>query len=316
MRIRRFAQYLETVGTIEPINVSLLRPSQYNIRSEIGDVESLKESIRMHGLLEPVLVRPADGCYEVIAGNRRMQACKQLEWQEIPCIVRQLDDKQAYEASLIENVQRETLNPIEEAQGYKRYVTSFGYGSISELAERIGKSVEYISHRILLLNLPESILEKVSTHQLSPSAAQELVWLDNDLQRTKVINQLNTCNLSVSRMRQGMRLVKSGFDADDAFREICEKKLAKKRISAKDAVEKKTLDHSILVLRMAMTRLDSLIDDVKSNNDLKQFLIDQRYAVHQLVDNCIRMKSRIEEKRTKEEPSILPQAKTDSPMRR
>jgi ParB family chromosome partitioning protein len=292
MRVRRFAQFLQTVGTVEPINISLLRPSVHSIRTKLGDTESLRNSIKTHGLLEPILVRPSNGSFEVIAGHRRLQACKELGWQEIPCIVRSLEDKQAFEAALIENIQRETLNPIEEAESYKRYVLEYGYGSISELASRIGKSEEYVSHRILMLNLPVDVLEKVSRHQLSPSAAQELVWLRNVEQRKVVAIELEKYKLPVSQIREALRLVKNGFDADEAFSEVARKREESKTLARKSASDLRTLEHAILVLRMAMTRLDSLIEDAKSNS-LKNFLIEQRFAVHQLTDNCIKMKTKI-----------------------
>jgi ParB family chromosome partitioning protein len=317
LRIKRFANYLEAVGTVEPINVSLLRPSEYNVRSDPGDLSSLMGSVRAHGLLEPILVRPVENHFEIVAGHRRFEACRRLGWQEIPAIVKTMDDKQAYEISLIENVQRETLNPLEEAEAYKRYVMEYGYGSVTELALQLGKSEEYVSHRILLLDLPASVLEKLSRHQLTPSAAQELVWLQDEQKQTDIARHLTNYELSVNQLRQAIKLVKLGFEPDDVFKEIRQKRETVRKLCARSASEKRILEHSILVLRMAMTRLDALIEDIDSNPTLREFLIEQRFTVHQLIDNCIKLKAdlseeeghipklRIEDKRQPSSPEWL-----------
>lgn len=99
-------------------------------------------SIQQKGLLEPIVVRPVEKAFEVVAGNRRFEACKKLGWRSIPCHVVELDDKEAFEVSILENVQRETLNPIEEGRAYRNYVDECGYGGESELARKIGKSQE------------------------------------------------------------------------------------------------------------------------------------------------------------------------------
>src|SRR5207237_6558995 len=99
--------------------MKLLHPSPNSLRKSLGDVSELTNSIREHGLLQPVLVRPHKNGFEIIAGNRRMSACKQLHWPKLPCYVTSLSDKEAFEASLIENIQRQTLEPLEEAEAFK-----------------------------------------------------------------------------------------------------------------------------------------------------------------------------------------------------
>ena len=100
----------------------------------------LTSSIRQQGLLEPIVVRPLDDGFEVVAGNRRLDACKKAGMRKISCNILYLSDKEAYEVSLIENVQHKTLDAIEEAEAFKSYVEEYGYGGESELASRIGKS--------------------------------------------------------------------------------------------------------------------------------------------------------------------------------
>ena len=101
-------------------------------------------------------MRLSDIKFEVVAGNRRLEACKRLHWLKVPCLVRELSDKEAYEIGLIENIERETLTPIEEAKAFQMYVKEKGWGGVKALAEKIGRSEEYVSHKIALLSLPSS----------------------------------------------------------------------------------------------------------------------------------------------------------------
>lgn len=110
------------LGVIEDIEINLLRPYKYNYRRIIGNLTDLSHSIRQKGLLQPILVRNKEEYYEIIAGHRRYEACKKLGWKKIICHVVELDDKDAFEVSLIENIQRKSLNIVEEAHAYKEYV--------------------------------------------------------------------------------------------------------------------------------------------------------------------------------------------------
>src|SRR5579862_7786956 len=131
------------------------------------DFSELVDSIRRHGLIQPLVVRRVNrnngerGHFQLVSGYRRFCACKQLEIPAVPCIVRSLTDQEAFEIALVENVQRRNLNPIEEAEAFKSYVVNFGRGSVSRLARKIGKSEEYVSHRLLLLGLPKVLIERI-----------------------------------------------------------------------------------------------------------------------------------------------------------
>jgi ParB family transcriptional regulator, chromosome partitioning protein len=114
-------------GLTEDLDVSSIRQSP-NIRSEIIEAYELANSINQKGLLQPIIVRPKEGFFQIVAGNRRFEACKLLAWKKIPCHIIELDDKAAFEVSLIENIQRQTLNPLDEAQAFKTYVDDFGWG--------------------------------------------------------------------------------------------------------------------------------------------------------------------------------------------
>jgi len=165
-------------GYVEQIETKSIRSSTRPLRGEVGQLEELMASILRRGLLEPIIVRPDGRGFEVVAGNRRLEACKRLRIRVIPCHVVDLCDRGAYEVSLTENIQRETLSPLEEAEALKRYVSEYGYGGVSELARRIGKSQTYVSRRISLLSLPPNMREEILRRRITPSAAAELSSLD------------------------------------------------------------------------------------------------------------------------------------------
>ena len=133
---------IEKKGLLEPI---VVRPG----------VEPIHLHADLDGLLEPIVVRPVENGSEVVAGNRRLEACRRLKMHRIPCHIVELDDREAFEVSLVENVQHETMNPVDEARAFKRYVDDYGYGGVSELARKIDKSQEYVSNRLRLLKLPK-----------------------------------------------------------------------------------------------------------------------------------------------------------------
>ena len=119
----------ELVGSVEDIAISDMVPPANSLRTSMNGIEQLAESIKKIGLLQPIVVRINSlGSFEVVAGNRRFKACKSLGWKKIPCHVVELDDKEAFEISLVENIHRKSLSPIEEAYAFKSYVKELGWG--------------------------------------------------------------------------------------------------------------------------------------------------------------------------------------------
>src|SRR5215216_860546 len=163
------------LGVIDDIPISKLRPSKTQLRSSVQNLDELIDSIRERGLLQPIVVRGLeDHYYRIIAGNRRYEACKRLCWRKITCHILELEEKESFELSLIENIQRETLNPIDEARAFKIYISDFGWGGVSELAKKIGKSPSYVTKRIELLDLPKEVIKSVADSMVCPSIAEEL----------------------------------------------------------------------------------------------------------------------------------------------
>ena len=157
------------------LNLSELRPPLNQIR-KIDNLNGLMRSILENGLLQPIIVRIINdkNHYEIVAGYRRYSACKKLGWKKIPCQIVDLTDIEAFEISIVENVQRKTLNPLDEAKAFKKYVYDNGWGSASELATKLGKSVPYITKRIMLLDLPSDVTRAINENLLVPSIAEEL----------------------------------------------------------------------------------------------------------------------------------------------
>ena len=141
------------------LRVDQIRPGRFQPRSAISEaaLEELKASIKQSGMISPVIVRPvAHGTYELVAGERRFRAAQALGLPQIPAIIKPLSDKEALELSLVENVQREDLNPVEEAKGYARLLDEFGYTQ-EDVAAAIGKDRATVANLLRLLTLPDGI---------------------------------------------------------------------------------------------------------------------------------------------------------------
>ena len=171
----------KTEGKISSLRISQIDPRSEQPRKYFDKdaLEALARSITECGVLQPILVREfADGRYQIIAGERRFRASKLAGLSEIPAIILDRDDKATAQIALIENVQREDLNPIEEAMGYKSLIEEYGMTQ-EELAERVGKSRPAITNAMRLLDLPENVLTLVATGELSAGAARTLLGLKN-----------------------------------------------------------------------------------------------------------------------------------------
>jgi ParB family transcriptional regulator, chromosome partitioning protein len=212
-------------GLFEELLLDDLHPSSILLRANMVSIPQLAVSIAEKGLMQPIVVRSKgdDSYFEIIAGNRRFEACKMLGWSKVMCHILEVDDdKEAYEVSLIENVQQKSMNPIEEAKAFKKYVETFGWGGESDLSRRIGKSQEYISRRIQLLSLPEEMQNEIMRQRISVGLAQELFGLDDfefaqDLYKSIIDNRNNNNNLNTREVRQ---IVKVARDKPEKFREI------------------------------------------------------------------------------------------------
>jgi ParB/RepB/Spo0J family partition protein len=171
----------------------------------IFDVDALHElsaSIREHGVLQPILVRPlGNNRYQLVAGERRWRASKEAGLETIPALVEELDDDTALEISIIENLQREDLSPLEEASMYDRMVREHGY-SIRKLAEKLGKDKGYLENRLRLADAPEEIRELVSVRKDTLSHAYELMKVTDEKKRRRLAARVASGELSLVKLRE------------------------------------------------------------------------------------------------------------------
>ena len=173
------------------VSINNLTRNKFQPRKHF-DKESLEElssSIREQGVIQPIVVRPnksLEGKYEIIAGERRWLASQNAGLHEVPVVILNVDDVKSLEFSIIENVQRQDLNPIEEARGYQRLIDEFSYNQ-EKLSKFIGKSRSYIANSLRLLSLPEEILSMVEKRNLSAGHARSLIGLQNSVNIAKKI---------------------------------------------------------------------------------------------------------------------------------
>src|SRR3982751_1462669 len=167
------------LGPQRSMPIDLLHPGRYQPRGRFApdELEALAQSVRENGILQPILVRPHDklgGHFEIVAGERRWRAAQLAQLHEVPIILRTLDDRSTLEIALIENVQREDLTPLEEAEGYARLMAEFDYTQ-ETLAERIGKSRPAIANLLRLRGLPEPVRALIAEGKLSVGHARALI---------------------------------------------------------------------------------------------------------------------------------------------
>ncbi len=163
------------------LNINEIEPNRDQPRKVFDEaaLNELAESIRVHGLIQPILVKPLlNGRYSIIAGERRWRACRIAELTDVPVIVKALDEKSSEEIAMIENLQREDLNPVEEAFGYKSLMEKHGLTQ-EELAVRVGKSRSAVANALRLLNLPEKMLDALSLGQITAGHARAILSTDN-----------------------------------------------------------------------------------------------------------------------------------------
>ena len=189
------------------ISISSLIRNRYQPRKIFNkeQMEELTNSIKERGIIQPIIVRKKSDKYEIIAGERRWQAAQNAGLHEVPIVEVEADDLKSLEFAIVENVQRDDLNPIEEARGYKRLIDEFNYDQ-DKVAKFIGKSRGYIANCLRLLSLPSEVIKLIEDEKLSQGHAKVLVGLENSLQIAKKIVEKK---LSVRQAENLVRIYKS-----------------------------------------------------------------------------------------------------------
>jgi ParB family chromosome partitioning protein len=186
-----------------------VHPNRFQPRKTFDDatLDELADSIREHGLMQPILVRKRPSGYEVIAGERRWRACQRAGLQEIDVIVKDLTDEQIFEWALIENIQREDLNPIEEAEAYRRLLDTSGLTQ-EQLAQRVSKDRSTIANALRLLKLPDDVRRQVIAGAISMGHARALLSLDDADAMVKMARDIVKKGLSVREVERAVRAAK------------------------------------------------------------------------------------------------------------
>lgn len=180
------------------VNITKVEPNREQPRKNFDEdaLEELAESIKQFGLLQPILVQDRKTYYEIIAGERRWRAAKKAGLKEVPVIIKNLTDKEIVEISLIENIQREDLNPIEEAQAYKRLLTEFNMKQ-DEVADRVSKSRTAVTNSMRLLKLSDNVQQMIIDDMISTGHARALITIEDTEQQYAIAQQIFDEKLSV-----------------------------------------------------------------------------------------------------------------------
>ena len=180
-------------------------PWQPRIHFDDAKLAEMAESIREHGIVEPLVVRARENGFELIAGERRLRAARLAGLESVPAVVREMDDREALEVTLIENLQREDLSALEEAAAYVRLMEEFG-ATQEEVARRVGRSRPAVANTIRLLQLPEAVREEMRGGRLSAGHARALLALDSPVEQTALARDAIRLALSVRQLEARIRL--------------------------------------------------------------------------------------------------------------
>jgi ParB family chromosome partitioning protein len=276
-------------GVLEDLPLYSLKASTFGARSNpaSNDLLELALSIKEKGLLQPLLVRPQEDFFEIIGGNRRFAACKILGWRKIMCHIYELEDREAFEISLIENLQRKSLDPVEEALAYRKYVDECGWGSVNDLGQRLGKSHSYISKRLSLLNLPRDVIELVRHKDIAVSTAEELFRLSDSQDQSRLAKIIAERRPSVMKIRRLLN--------DDSFETRSSGDLINDILPSKYSDNKdydKSFDKVIINLKIALRKIGPIIEDAEDDWVVHEILMHHKNILHQEIDSLLKAKKK------------------------
>src|SRR5690606_11108576 len=250
---------------IRRLPVAHIIANRANPRREFDteQLEDLANSVREKGVMQPLLVRPAGDRYELIAGERRWRAAQRAGLHEVPVIIRDVDDKEALELAIIENVQRVDLNPLEEAQGYGQLIDQFGYTQ-QDLAQVIGKSRSHVANTLRLLRLPQDVREMRARCDLTAGHARTLITAEEPVALAR-------------------RIIDGGLSVREA-ESLSQRTLGKKR----DAAPKPEKDPDTVALERRLSDALGLSVAIDHKNEGGRMGIRYR-TLEQLDDICLKL---------------------------
>jgi ParB family chromosome partitioning protein len=252
------------------LNLSEIIPNKYQPRKNFDEdnLEDLSNSIKERGVIQPIIVRRSnsdDAKYEIIAGERRWLAARKAGLHDIPVVVTEADDLKSLEFAIVENVQRHDLNPLEEAQGYKRLIDEFSYDQ-EKVSKFIGKSRSYITNSLRLLTLPKSVLLYIEEKKISAGHAKILVGLDN---AEFIANKIIEKKLSVRQSENFVKIFKkkksSYFSSIDPNIKNLERSVSDKIGLTVSIKNNKKNKGTITFFYHDIDQLNKIIDVIKAN---------------------------------------------------
>lgn len=272
-------------GILESVYLSKIKLPSISYRFNIENhIDELSNSIAKVGLLHPITVRPKDDYFEIVAGSRRYLACRKIGWKKIICHVLSLDDKHAYEISLIENIHSETLNPIEEGYAFKNYISKYGWGGASNLAEKIGKSTSYVTRRCRLLTLPSEVITDISNSYIDPTIAEELLPIKDKVQQSKLAELIKQRQLTSKQVRI---LRKDELESDSDVFDF------QVRHMDIDDQALRSFDKLITTLKLAAKKTAEIIDNVEDNWTVYEILMQHKHMLDNQIDILIKEKKKL-----------------------
>src|SRR5690349_963333 len=196
----------EREGSLVELPIKDIKANPFQPRKTVDPtaLEELVSSIKQAGLLQPVVVRRANGGYELIAGERRLRACQQLGWERIPAVQREADDRTLLTLALIENLQRDDLSPVDEARGYERLIAEFNLAQ-QDVADAVGRDRSTVANALRLLKLPAAVLVLLHDGGLSVGHARALLALDDSRLVTSLAKEAVDAGLSVRDVEDRVR---------------------------------------------------------------------------------------------------------------
>ncbi|HEX7345256.1 MAG TPA: ParB/RepB/Spo0J family partition protein [Candidatus Limnocylindrales bacterium] len=248
-----------------PVGKILPNPAQPRLSYDEDSLTELADSIREHGVLQPILVRPSGAQFELIAGERRWRASRMAERETIPAIVVDFDEVTALEVSIIENLQREDVSPLEEAAMFRRMTEAFGY-SVRQLAQKVGKDKGYVENRLRLSDAPPEIRELVSLRKDTISHAYELMKIGDERQRRRLAKRVAAGELSLVKLRA----ITGGKPAVEASDDESRPRRRSKTVAGQ-VIASKEADEALMGARSKLAEgIDDLVDILRRPEMMEQ----------------------------------------------
>lgn len=248
---------------VHQIPVEEIVPNRYQPRTVFQDerIDELAQTIKTHGIIQPIVLRIRDDQYEIIAGERRWRAVKKLGWETIPAVIKEFNDSQTASVALIENLQREGLTSIEEAIAYAKLLEIHNLTQES-LAQRLGKGQSTIANKLRLLNLPQSVQDALLNRQVSERHARALIVLKDVEQQEKLLQRIIKEELNVKQTEEAIKKILEG--------KVVKKKPIRKGVSKDMRLAMNTIRKSVDMVVQTGMNVDTSEEE---HDDYYQFTI-------------------------------------------